>query len=95
VACHRSWIAAACCRGLAYAVLLMVTKLTRVDGGLALVLDKSVIDQLGIDETTELEMWSNGDVFVAVPERVSGEALKTVLDALDRDYGGVFRPLAV
>jgi len=40
----------------------MIKKLTRTGNSLALVLDKKLLEQLGIDEKTELDLSTNGDV---------------------------------
>ena len=74
----------------------MKKKLTRTGNSLALVLDKPLLEQLGIDENTELEISTNGDVLVITPERdrVREKKLKKILDEIDRQYGGVFRRLA-
>ena len=74
----------------------MVKKLTRTGNSLALVLDKPLLETLGIDENTELEISTNGDVLVVTPVRDRGreKKLKKILEQLDREYGGVFRRLA-
>jgi antitoxin MazE len=74
----------------------MVKKLTRTGNSLALVLDKPLLEQLGIDETSELEISTNGDVLVVTPvrDRACEKKLKKILEELDREYGGVFRRLA-
>jgi len=74
----------------------MMKKLTRTGNSLALVLDKPLLEQLGIDEKTELELSTNGDVLVVTPvrDRARQRKLKKILEELDREYGGVFRRLA-
>jgi antitoxin component of MazEF toxin-antitoxin module len=74
----------------------MKKKLTRTGNSLALVLDKPLLEQLGIDESTELEISTNGDVLVITPERdrARQKKLKKILDEIDREYSGVFRRLA-
>jgi antitoxin MazE len=74
----------------------MVKRLTRTGNSLALVLDKPLLEQLGIDQTTELEISTNGDVLVVTPvrDRKRERKLKKILEELDREYGGVFRRLA-
>ena len=74
----------------------MVKKLTRTGNSLALVLDKPLLEALGIDESTELEISTNGDVLVVTPvrDRAREKKLKKILEQLDREYGGVFRRLA-
>jgi len=74
----------------------MVKKLTRTGNSLALVLDKPLLEALGIDEDTALEISTNGDVLVVTPvrDRARQRKLKKILEELDREYGGVFRRLA-
>ncbi|PYQ61540.1 MAG: AbrB family transcriptional regulator, partial [Acidobacteria bacterium] len=45
----------------------MVKKLTRTGNSLALVIDKPLLETLGIDENTELEISTNGDLLVVTP----------------------------
>jgi antitoxin component of MazEF toxin-antitoxin module len=74
----------------------MIKRLTRTGNSLAIVLDKPLLEQLGFDESTELEISTNGDVLVMAPVRDRGRErkLKKILEELDREYGGVFRRLA-
>jgi antitoxin MazE len=74
----------------------MVKRLTKTGNSLALVLDKPLLEQLGIDEDTELELSTNGDVLVVTPvrDRARQRKLKKALEEMDRQYGGVFKRLA-
>ena len=74
----------------------MVKRLTRTGNSLALVLDKPLLEQLGIDEETPLEISTNGDVLVVTPvrDRARGRKLKQALEEMDRKYSGVFKRLA-
>jgi antitoxin MazE len=74
----------------------MVKKLTRTGNSLALVLDKPLLEQLGIDENTTLEISTNGDVLVVTPvrDRARQRKLKKALEEMDQQYGGVFKRLA-
>lgn len=74
----------------------MVKRLTRTGNSLALVLDKPLLEQLGIDEDTPLEISTNGDVLVVTPVRDAARErkLKDALDDMDQRYGGVFKRLA-
>ncbi|HEV8659032.1 MAG TPA: AbrB/MazE/SpoVT family DNA-binding domain-containing protein [Thermoanaerobaculia bacterium] len=74
----------------------MVKRLTKTGNSLALVLDKPLLEQLGIDEQTPLELSTNGDVLVVTPvrSRARQRKLKKALEEMDRDYEGVFRRLA-
>jgi antitoxin component of MazEF toxin-antitoxin module len=74
----------------------MIKRLTKTGNSLALVLDKPLLEQLGIDEETPLELSTNGDVLVVTPvrNRAHQRKLKKALEEMDRDYEGVFRRLA-
>ena len=74
----------------------MVKRLTRTGNSFALVLDKPLLEQLGIDEDTLLELSTNGDVLVVTPvrDRARDKKLKKALEEMDRQYSGVFKRLA-
>ena len=74
----------------------MRKKLTRTGNSLALVLDKRLLDRVGIDADTPLDVSTNGQVIVVSPVRDARRMAKLkriVADAHAR-YGGVFRRLA-
>jgi len=64
----------------------MIKKLTKTGNSLALVLDKSLLDQVGIDAATPLEVSTDGHVIVVSPVRARRRTARL--------YGGVFRRLA-
>lgn len=74
----------------------MKKKLTRTGNSVALVLDKPILEQLGLDENSEVEVSTNGDVLVVTPVRDDARRhkLNKILEELDDEYGGVFRRLA-
>ena len=74
----------------------MFKKLTRTGNSLALVLDKPLLEQLGIDESTELEISTNGDVLVVTPVRARTRERKfrRAVEKINRKYAGLFRRLA-
>ena len=74
----------------------MRKKLTRTGNSLALVLDKPLLDRLGIDADTPLELSTDGDVLVISPARGKRRTgkLKTIVAEAHAKYGGVFRRLA-
>jgi len=74
----------------------MIKKLTRTGNSVALVLDKPLLEELGLDDSSEVEISTNGDVLVVTPVRdaTRGRRLKRIIDRLDDRYGGVFRRLA-
>ena len=74
----------------------MRKKLTRTGNSLALVLDKQLLDRVGIDADTPIEVSTNGQVIVLSPvrdHRRTGKLKKIVTEAHKR-YGGVFQRLA-
>ena len=74
----------------------MRKKLTRSGNSLALVIDKPLLEALGIDAETELELSTDGDVLLAAPvrpRRRSKKLAEIVAEAHQR-YGGVFQRLA-
>ena len=47
----------------------MIKKLTRTDNSIALVLDKRLLEEPGLDENAEVEVSTNGQVIVITPKR--------------------------
>lgn len=45
----------------------MIKTLTKHDGGLALILDPSILERLGIDEETELNVQTDGTALCITP----------------------------
>jgi antitoxin MazE len=74
----------------------MRKKLTRTGNSLALVLDKRLLDRVGIDADTPLDVSTNGQVIVVSPVRGRRRTarLKGIVAEAHRRYGGVFRRLA-
>lgn len=74
----------------------MRKKLTRTGNSVALVLDKPLLEELGLAENEEVELSTNGDVLVVTPIRDAERRrkLQKILDRIHEQYGGVFRRLA-
>ena len=74
----------------------MVKKLTKTGNSLALVLEKPLLQQLGIDEDTELELSTNGDVLVVTPVRSRSRERKFrgAVEKINRKYAGLFKRLS-
>jgi antitoxin component of MazEF toxin-antitoxin module len=74
----------------------MLKTLTRTGNSLALVLDRPLLEAVGIDESTKLEVSTDGDVIVISPVRPKKRTKKLakILDALDEKYAGAFKRLA-
>lgn len=74
----------------------MKKRLTRTGNSVAIVLDKPLLEAVGVDAGSEVELSTNGDVIVFTPVRDSRRRrkLEKILDELDEQYAGVFRRLA-
>jgi antitoxin MazE len=74
----------------------MVKKLTKTGNSLALVLDKPLLEQLGIDADTPLEIASDGEVLVISPvrEKKRTERLRGLVERMDAAFAGAFHRLA-
>ncbi len=74
----------------------MKKKLTRTGNSVALVLDKPMLEQLGLDENSEVEVSTNGDVLVMTPLRTSAreKRFRRSVDKINSKYAGLFRRLA-
>jgi antitoxin component of MazEF toxin-antitoxin module len=74
----------------------MIKKLTRTGNSVALVLDKPLLEQLGLDENSEVEISTNGQVIVLTPKRDSARERKfrKSVEKINRKYAGLFRRLS-
>jgi len=74
----------------------MRKKLTKTGNSLALVLDKPLLDRVGIDASTLLEISTDGQVIVISPVRARRRTarLKRVVEEAHQRYSGAFRRLA-
>jgi antitoxin component of MazEF toxin-antitoxin module len=70
----------------------MKTRLMRVDEGAVLVLDRPLLEKLGLDDDAEVELTTDGHVLTVTP--LHRAELRTILDEMDEQYAGVFRKLA-
>lgn len=78
---------------------MMIKKLSKHGNSLALVIDKPILELLGIDEDTELRFQTNGRGFSVEPkEPAEGEPLPDnfdeVMQRIEDRYEQVFRRLA-
>lgn len=73
----------------------MRKKLTRTGNSVALVLDKPLLSQLGLDEASEVEVSTNGDVLVVTPVRDAprDRKFKKSAEKITAKYAGLFRRL--
>ena len=74
----------------------MVKKLIKHGNSLALVIDKPILDLLGISAETPLEVTSNGDALLLSPVRNKSrqKQLRASLDKINHTFGDDLKRLA-
>ncbi len=74
----------------------MIKKLTRTGNSIAVVLDKPLLEELGLDENAEVEVSTNGQIIVITPKRNSARDRKfrKAVDKVNRKYAGLFKRLS-
>jgi len=74
----------------------MTKRLTRHGNSLALVIDRSVLDLLKIDDETPLDISTDGDVLIVTPLRSGArrKAFESALAKTNRRYGRLLKRLA-
>ncbi|HYU24576.1 MAG TPA: AbrB/MazE/SpoVT family DNA-binding domain-containing protein [Thermoanaerobaculia bacterium] len=74
----------------------MIKKLTRTGNSVAVVLDKPLLEELGLDENAEVEVSTNGQIIVITPKRNSARDRKfrKAVDKVNRKYAGLFKRLS-
>ena len=74
----------------------MIKKLTKHGSSLALVIDKSILDQIGADADTRFEISTEGKALILTPVRdaVRGKSFKTALDDVNARYPNALKKLA-
>ena len=74
----------------------MIKKLTRTGNSIALVLDKPLLEELGLDENAEVEVSTNGQVLVITPKRSSARDRKfrKAVERVNSKYAGLFKRLS-
>lgn len=74
----------------------MKKKLTRTGNSVALVLDKPLLEELGLDENSEVEISTNGHVLVMTPLRGASRERKfrKSVEKINARYAGLFKRLA-
>lgn len=74
----------------------MIKKLTRTGNSIALVLDKPLLEELGLDENAEVEVSTNGQILVITPKRSSARDRKfrKAVDKVNGKYAGLFKRLS-
>jgi len=74
----------------------VIKRLTRTGNSVALVLDKPLLEELGLDENAEVEVSTNGQVIVITPKRTSARDRKfrNAVDKINQKYAGLFKRLS-
>ncbi len=74
----------------------MIKKLTRTGNSIAVVLDKPMLEELGLDENSEVEVSTNGQIIVITPKRDSARdrTFRKAVDKINRKYAGLFKRLS-
>ena len=74
----------------------MIKKLTRTGNSIAVVLDKPLLEELGLDENAEVEVSTNGQIIVITPKRNPARERKfrKAVDKVNRKYAGLFKRLS-
>jgi antitoxin MazE len=74
----------------------MIKKLTRTGNSVAVVLDKPLLDELGLDENAEVEVSTNGQMIVITPKRsaVRDRKFRNAVEKINRKYAGLFKRLS-
>ena len=74
----------------------MIKKLTRTGNSIALVLDKPLLEELGLDENAKVEVSTNGQVIVITPKRSTARDRKfrKAVNKVNAKYAGLFRRLS-
>ena len=74
----------------------MLKKLTRHGNSLALVIDRSILELLGIDERTPLDISTDGRALVVAPvhDKRRRKRFQDALNACNQQYGKALKRLA-
>lgn len=74
----------------------MMKKLTRHGNSLALVIEKPILDLLGMDAETPVEVTTDGEALVVTPvqDAKRRKAFRAALDKVNRTYGHALKRLA-
>ena len=74
----------------------MKTRLARAGLDVALTIDPAILEELGIDDTTEVDVSAEGGVLIIRPIRDSSEeeSFLRAVSKVEERYAGLFRRLA-
>ena len=75
---------------------MLTKKLSKHGNSLALVIDRSILELLGIDEGTTLDISTDGRALVVVPahDKRRRKRFQDALTACNQDYGKTLKRLA-
>jgi antitoxin component of MazEF toxin-antitoxin module len=75
---------------------MLTKKLSKHGNSLALVIDRSILELLGIDENTKLEISTDGQALVVMParDRRRAKRFEDALTACNQQYGKALKRLA-
>lgn len=74
----------------------MTKKLTKHGNSLALIIDRAILELLRIDSETPLNISTDGEALIIMPERKKNhsEKFKSALNKVNKKYGRVLKKLA-
>ena len=74
----------------------MIKRLTRTGNSIAVVLDKPLLEELGLDEGAEVEVSTNGQIIVITPKRSAARERKfrKAVRKINGKYAGLFQRLS-
>jgi antitoxin MazE len=74
----------------------MIKRLTKHGNSLALVIDRPILELVGIDPDTDLDISTDGQVLIVAPIRDAKRRKKfeTALEKVNRKYGRALKRLA-
>jgi antitoxin component of MazEF toxin-antitoxin module len=76
--------------------LLMTKTLTRHGNSLALVIDKPILDQMGVDETTPLTLAFDGRCMIVTRASSTSrrKVVRAAIDEIHHEFGNALKKLA-
>lgn len=72
----------------------MQKKLSRMGAHLGLVIDRPILEQLGIEEDTTLELTTDGESLMIRPARTRAQRFEQQAEAIMNRHDAMFRRLA-
>jgi antitoxin component of MazEF toxin-antitoxin module len=74
----------------------MIKKLTRTGNSVAVVLDKPILEELGLNEDAEVEVSTNGQLIIIIPtpDPARARRFRKSAEKINRKYAGLFKRLS-